>query len=53
MVEFVWYDFASMPQRDPEAADGDGRTAAERAEFAHMLGAIVDLYLTCNVRLLL
>lgn len=45
-VEWVWYDYACMPQ-------GHDRTEAERAEFVRMLSCITYLYLTARVLILL
>ena len=45
-IEWVWFDYSSMPQ-------GDDRTPMEKAEFQLMLAAIADLYLTARVLILL
>jgi hypothetical protein len=45
-IEWVWFDYSSMPQ-------GDDRTPKEKAEFDLMLAAIADLYLTARVLILL
>jgi len=45
-IEWVWFDYSSMPQ-------GDDRTVMEKAEFQLMLAAIADLYLTAHVLILL
>ena len=45
-IEWVWFDYSSMPQ-------GDDRTVMEKAEFDLMLAAIADLYLTAHVLILL
>jgi hypothetical protein len=45
-IEWVWYQYSSMPQ-------GDDRTVMEKAEFQLMLAAIADLYLTARVLILL
>jgi hypothetical protein len=49
-IEWVWFDYSSMPQK----VDGiDDRTVMEKAEFQLMLAAIADLYLTAHVLILL
>ena len=45
-IEWVWFDYSSMPQ-------GDDRTVMEKAEFKLMLAAITDMYLTAHVLILL
>jgi hypothetical protein len=45
-IMWVWFDYSSMPQ-------GDDRLPSEKAEFALMLNAIADLYLTARVLILL
>ena len=50
-VEYVWYDFSCMAQKESE--DVDGRTPTEKEEFSLMLAAIADLYLTSRVLILL
>eukprot|EP00900_Chrysochromulina_parva_P012971 jgi/Chrpa1/21675/Chrysochromulina_OHIO_Genome00011508-RA len=45
-IEWVWFDYSSMPQEDD-------RTVMEKAEFDLMLAAITDLYLTAHVLILL
>ena len=44
-IEWVWFDFWSMPQGE--------RTAAERIDFKHMLVNINVLYLGMRVLILL
>jgi len=46
-IEFIWFDFSCMPQRESETVDR--RTSAELDEFQNMLSAIADLYLTSRV----
>jgi len=49
-IEWVWFDYSSMPQK----VDGvDTRTHEDKAEFQLMLAAIADLYLTARVLILL
>jgi hypothetical protein len=49
-IEWVWFDYSSMPQK----VDGvDTRTPEEKAEFQLMLAAMADLYLTARVLILL
>jgi len=49
-IEWVWFDYSSMPQK----IDGiDSRTPKEKAEFQLMLTCITDLYLTASVLILL
>ena len=50
-VEYVWYDYACMPQKESE--ETDGRSASDVEEFKLMLAAIADLYLTARVLILL
>jgi len=50
-IEFVWFDYSCMPQK--ENAEVDGRSTIEKKEFDLMLGAISDLYLTAPVLILL
>jgi len=50
-IEFIWFDFSCMPQRESETVDR--RTSAELDEFQNMLSAIADLYLTSRVLILL
>jgi hypothetical protein len=45
-IEMLWYDYSCMPQWN---GDEDERTENEKEEFAQMLGAIADLYLTARV----
>jgi hypothetical protein len=54
-VQYVWFDYACMPQRSESAhrLGTDDRTPAEKAEFDLMLSAIADLYLTAKVLILL
>jgi hypothetical protein len=49
-IEWVWFDYSSMPQK----VDGvDTRTPMENAEIQLMLAAIIDMYLTARVLILL
>ncbi len=49
-IEWVWFDYSSMPQK----IDGiDSRTPKEKAEFQLMLTCITYLYLTAPVLILL
>jgi len=50
-IEYIWYDYSCMAQKESEEADG--RSAADKQEFGLMLAAIADLYLTSNVLILL
>jgi hypothetical protein len=49
-IEWVWFDYSSMPQK---IGGIDSRTRKEKAEFQLMLAAIADLYLTARVLILL
>ena len=49
-IEWVWFDYSSMPQK---IAGIDSRTPKEKAEFQLMLTCITDLYLTASVLILL
>ena len=49
-IEWVWFDYSSMPQK---IAGIDSRTREEKAEFQLMLECITDLYLTASVLILL
>ena len=50
-IEWVWFDYSSMPQKT--GFHFDTRTREEKAEFDLMLAAITDLYLTSRVLILL
>jgi serine/threonine protein kinase len=50
-IEYVWYDYSCMAQKESETVDL--RTPTEREEFGLMLESIADLYLTANVLILL
>ena len=57
-VQWVWYDYSCMPQKDHTPLDANGkaketRSKSELYEFKHMLASINDLYLTCRVLILL
>jgi hypothetical protein len=48
-IEWIWFDYSTMPQR----IDGiNDRTPMEKAEFQLMLAAIADLFLTARVLIL-
>ena len=49
-IEWVWFDYSSMPQK---ISGIDSRTPKEKAEFQLMLTCITDLYLTASVLILL
>ena len=49
-IEWVWFDYSSMPQK---IGGIDSRTPKEKAEFQLMLTCITDLYLTASVLILL
>jgi hypothetical protein len=49
-IEWVWFDYSSMPQK---IGGIDKRTREEKAEFQLMLTCIADLYLTASVLILL
>jgi hypothetical protein len=49
-IEWVWFDYSSMPQK---IGGIDSRTHKEKAEFELMLTCITDLYLTASVLILL
>ena len=50
-IEWVWFDYSSMPQKIEDGTDC--RKPMEKAEFELMLSLIVDLYLTAHVLILL
>ena len=50
-IDWVWFDYSSMPQKT--GFPFDTRTREEKAEFELMLSAITDLYLTSRVLILL
>jgi len=50
-LDFVWFDYSCMPQRESESIDG--RSAKEKREFELMLRSIADLYLTSKVLIIL
>jgi len=52
-IEWVWFDYSSMPQRFNENGLPDCRNPKEKAEFELMLSLIADLYLTAHVLILL
>ena len=52
-IEYVWYDYACLPQSD-ETSDGlDGRSGVEMEECRLMTIAMVDLFLTASKVLIL